>query len=239
MNQEASFSEIERKLKNHLVENHIPDRNLQAILLNSSLPLHVTVLGFLIITRTIIDIKVDPLIVPRNYPESKKMYARQLIHQSADQNEMYAQFLLAISYRSGLWHVRDNDQAFQWYQKSAKSNNLVAYHHLGTCYQYSIGCRRDMDKAYKCYSKFGDGFQDGLMSFYLKGEATIVPSIIAGSVGGRWTDADRTSRPATFVEFCLGDVKFLRTVSGESVFPYLTRHFDNLEHLTFAKALHT
>ncbi|CAG8464180.1 6543_t:CDS:2 [Ambispora gerdemannii] len=27
--------------------------------------------------------------------------------------------------------------------------------------------------------------------------ATVVPSIIAGSIGGRWTDADRTSRPAS------------------------------------------
>ncbi|CAG8524143.1 4650_t:CDS:2 [Ambispora gerdemannii] len=170
MDQEVSFSDIGRKLKDYLVQNYLPDRNLQAILLNSSLPLHVTVLGFLIITQTIRDVEVDPLIVPRNYPESKKIYARQLIHQSADQDEMYAQFLLAISYRSGLWHVRDNSQAFQWYQKSVRSNNLVAYHHLGACYQYSIGCKKDMAKAYKCYSKFGDGFQDGLMLCYFKGE---------------------------------------------------------------------
>ncbi|CAG8502191.1 9317_t:CDS:1, partial [Ambispora gerdemannii] len=72
MDQEASFSDIERKLKNHLVENHMLDRALQAILLNSLLPLHVTVLGFLIITRTIRDIDINPLIVPRDYPESKK-----------------------------------------------------------------------------------------------------------------------------------------------------------------------
>ncbi|CAG8469875.1 1575_t:CDS:2 [Ambispora gerdemannii] len=170
IDQEESFLDMGRKLKDYLEQNHLSDRYLQAILLNSSSPLHITVLGFSIITETIKDIDVDPLIVSRNYPEPKKKYARKLIQQSADQNEMYAQFLLANSYRYGLWHVRDNERAFQCYQQSMRSNNLVACHHLGACYQCSIGCRRDMAKAYKCYSKFEDGFQDGLMLCYLKGE---------------------------------------------------------------------
>ncbi|CAG8554020.1 7999_t:CDS:2 [Ambispora gerdemannii] len=162
MDQEDPSLDMERKLKAYLVRTHLSDQYLQSTLLNSSLPLHVTVFGFLSITEIISDIEVYPSpIVSRNYPELKKKYARKLIHRSADQNEMYAQFLLANSYRYGLWHIRDNERAFRWYQQSMKSNNLVACHHLGACYQCSIGCRRDMAKAYKCYSKFGDGFQDG------------------------------------------------------------------------------
>ncbi|CAG8600922.1 11415_t:CDS:2 [Ambispora leptoticha] len=166
-------SDMERKFKDYLMQNHLSDRNLQAVLSNSSLPLHVTIFGFLCITDTIRDIEVDPsFIMPRNYPELKKVYALKLIHQSADKNEMYAQLLLANSYRYGRWHCRDNRLAFHWYQQSMRSKNAIASYHLGACYQCSIGCRKDMVKAYKCYSKFGDGFQDGLMLCYFKGKGT-------------------------------------------------------------------
>ena len=60
-----------------------------------------------------------------------------------------AQFYIAELYGLGDIGPRDDEKAFEWYEKSAKNNYFRAHHYLGVCLFNGIGCKINLGAARK------------------------------------------------------------------------------------------
>lgn len=86
----------------------------------------------------------------------------------------YAQFNLAIMYEQGLGVIKNEKEAFYWYDKSALQGNSAAQFNLAVCYENGLGTKVDFMKANEWYRKAsvqGDGLAIGnLGMLYIRGQ---------------------------------------------------------------------
>ena len=66
-----------------------------------------------------------------------------------------AQFTLAWMYFNGIGVEKDEEKAFEWYEKSAKLNYIPAQLALAEMYSNGIGVEKDEEKASEWYEKSG------------------------------------------------------------------------------------
>jgi TPR repeat protein len=58
------------------------------------------------------------------------------LEERAEDNDVKAQWKLAVCYRDGLWPVKTKDigQAVEWYKRAAANGSANAMLELGNCY---------------------------------------------------------------------------------------------------------
>ena len=65
----------------------------------------------------------------------------------------YVQYVLAWMYSYGVGVEKDEEKAFEWYEKSAKQNYAPAQNNLALMYLEGVGVEKDEEKAFEWYEK--------------------------------------------------------------------------------------
>ena len=71
--------------------------------------------------------------------------------KAAEQNDVYAQFALAVNYATGQGVAKDEAEAIRWYRQAAARGFAPAQFNLGVCYTKGQGVTKDYTKAYKWF----------------------------------------------------------------------------------------
>ncbi|RIB20791.1 hypothetical protein C2G38_2178367 [Gigaspora rosea] len=83
-----------------------------------------------------------------------------LYTEFAESGNHFDQNILGECYRDGLGTVKDEQKAFEWFQKSAEGGNHLGQCNLGYCFQNGIGVTEDYAKALQWYMKFAEEGND-------------------------------------------------------------------------------
>ncbi len=83
--------------------------------------------------------------------------AADLLRQSAELGNPWAQIYYGGSLKQGSGVAADPVTAVEWYRKAAAQNVPVAYYELAVCYEYGQGVTPNLDEAIAWYQKALDG----------------------------------------------------------------------------------
>ncbi len=79
--------------------------------------------------------------------DKNEVKAIEYLTQAAEQNQVFAQNLLAECYLRGWGQTQDDRQAFKWYMKSAEQGLASAQYAVGWCYLYGRGTEINDEQA--------------------------------------------------------------------------------------------
>ena len=93
----------------------------------------------------------------RCYEQQNFAEAADLLRQSAEMGNSWAQIYYGGCLKNGSGVAADWPAAVEWYRKSAAQNNTVAYYELAVCYENGQGVAPNLDEAISWYRKALDG----------------------------------------------------------------------------------
>ena len=91
------------------------------------------------------------------YEKQDFVGAADLLRQSAELGNPWAQIYYGGSLKQGSGVAADPAAAVEWYRKAAAQNVPVAYYELAVCYEYGQGVTPNLDEAIAWYQKALDG----------------------------------------------------------------------------------
>jgi TPR repeat protein len=94
--------------------------------------------------------------------ESQKLYNRSFIKllEEAVNGDPVSQFFLGMCYRYGCGTIKDEVQAYYWFNKASLNGIIDARYNMGVCLHDEIGCEKNINRAieeYKSCQFYGHG----------------------------------------------------------------------------------
>ena len=93
----------------------------------------------------------------RCYEQQNFVESADLLHQSAELGNQWAQIYYGGCLKNGVGVAADPAAAVEWYRKAAAQNNAVAFYELAVCLENGQGVGQNMDESIAWYRKALDG----------------------------------------------------------------------------------